>query len=196
MDRFTCTPSTLLEQNRMASESLLHSRTDLLCGLNQETSWLFRIFCIISNIVLNYKEYIISKLYVGSTVEIFAKIARRVMKLGGLCFVSICKQRWSILLVKEDNWACEKLLSTGVVDFLFIMSYYCLTWVFQLEDISNQRNIRVTFRPCLTQTKCSTKYWKPFVGLVHEPHILSQKSRIYAKTHLFRFNLMWTDWQG
>lgn len=60
IDPRTYPPSTLLEQNRMARTPLLHNRTDLLCGLDQETSWLFQIFWIMDYILLNYKEYLIS----------------------------------------------------------------------------------------------------------------------------------------
>ena len=66
---------------------LLHSRTEPLCSLNQEASWLFQIFWIMDNIVLNYKAYIISKLYVGSTAEIVATIVESCGEKGFHAFV-------------------------------------------------------------------------------------------------------------
>ena len=93
VDWFTCTPSTFLEQNRMACESFLHSRTDLLCALHQETSWLFQIFWIIDNIVLSlYNLKALCRINCGDFCD--DRVLSRVIK--GLpiwaSFVSICKQ--------------------------------------------------------------------------------------------------------
>lgn len=88
-------PRAKPDGRRMASESLLHNRTDAVCDWNQETSWLFQMFWIMDNIFLNYKESIVSKLYVGSTVEIFAPIVESWDERGfHLCFGSICKQSY------------------------------------------------------------------------------------------------------